>query len=49
LIDNLIIINLRVLSVMENYDDDMDFNAEQVRNMAQQAVELVMGSDNIVY
>ena len=34
---------------MENLDDDMDFNSEQVQKIAQQAVELVVGSDNIVY
>lgn len=34
---------------MENIDDDMDFNSEQVQKIAQQAVELVVGSDNIVY
>ena len=34
---------------MENMDDDMDFNSEQVQKVAQQAVELVVGSDNIVY
>eukprot|EP00347_Sterkiella_histriomuscorum_P001171 403373054 len=34
---------------MENMDDDMDFNSEQVQKIAQQAVELVVGSDNIVY
>lgn len=32
-----------------NYDDDMDFSSEQVQKIAQQAVELVVGSDNIVY
>ncbi len=30
-------------------DDDMDFNSEQVQKVAQQAVEMVVGSDNIVY
>lgn len=35
--------------IMENFDDDMDFNSEQVQKIAQQAVELVVGSDNIVY
>ena len=34
---------------MENYDDDQDFNSEQVQKIAQQAVEVVVGSDNIVY
>lgn len=34
---------------MENFDDDMDFNSEQVQKVAQLAVEQVVGSDNIVY
>ncbi len=34
---------------MDNFDDDQDFNSEQVKQIAQQAVETVVGSDNIVY
>jgi hypothetical protein len=34
---------------MDNFDDDQDFNSEQVKQIAQQAVEQVVGSDNIVY
>ena len=34
---------------MDNFDDDQDFNSEQVKQIAQTAVEQVVGSDNIVY
>ena len=34
---------------MDNFDDDQDFNSEQVKQIAQKAVEQVVGSDNIVY
>jgi len=34
---------------MDNFDDDQDFNSEQVKQIAQQAVEQVVGSENIVY
>ena len=34
---------------MDNFDDDQDFNSEQVKQIAQSAVEGVIGSDNIVY
>jgi hypothetical protein len=34
---------------MDNFDDDKDFNSEQVKQIAQTAVEQVIGSDNIVY
>ena len=35
---------------MENFDDDMDFNSEEVQKIAQQAVEVVIkGDQNIAY
>ena len=34
---------------MDNFDDDQDFNSEQVKHIAQTAVEQVVGSENIVY
>lgn len=34
---------------MDNFEDDRDFNSEQVKQIAQTAVEQVIGSDNIVY
>ena len=35
---------------MDNFDDDMDFNSEEVQKIAQQAVEVVVkGDSNITY
>ena len=34
---------------MENYDDDMDFNSEQIQKIAQLAVTQVFPTENIVY
>ena len=35
---------------MENFDDDQDFNSEEVQKIAQGAVELVVkGDSNIAY
>ncbi len=34
---------------MDNFDDDQDFNSEQVKQIAKSALESVVGSDNIVY
>ena len=33
----------------ENYDDDQDFNSEQVQGIAQQAVQMIVGADSIQY
>ena len=35
--------------MQEMADDDQDFNSEQVQKIAQQAVEVVVGSENLVY
>ena len=35
---------------MENFDDDQDFNSEEVQKIAQSAVEVVVkGDSNIAY
>ena len=35
---------------MDNFDDDMDFNSEEVQKIAQGAVEIVVkGDQNIAY
>ena len=34
---------------MDAYDDDMDFNSEQVQKIAAQAVNLAIGNEQIVY
>ena len=33
----------------DNQDEDQEFSSEQVKQIAQTAVEQVIGSDNIVY
>ena len=36
---------------MDNFDEDMDFNSQEVQDIAKAAVELVVksGGDNIAY
>ena len=32
-----------------NFDEDMDFNSEEVQKIAKQAVEMVVNQENIAY